>query len=82
MMKLKRLHDKVEKLKSLGSVHIERVTLRLRLRVTRRRKFPHSIGYQTHFINVHSIGGSRGRIRRAPPKGPDSFVSTYKFYET
>ena len=43
---------------NLGSVHIERVTLRLhlRLRVTHRhrRKVPHSIRYQTHFINVHS----------------------------
>ena len=41
-------------------VHIERVTLCLRLRVTRRRrrkrKVPHSIGYQTHFINVCSNG--------------------------
>ena len=36
------------------SVHIERVTLRLRLRVTyrRRRKVPRSIGYQTHFILI------------------------------
>ena len=39
---------------SLGSVHIERVTLRLRLWVTHRHRYkvPHSIGYQTHFIRV------------------------------
>ena len=29
-----------------------------------------------------SIGGSRGRARRTPPKGSDSFVSTYKMFET
>ena len=40
----------------LGSVHTERVTFRLRLPVTRRRrrKVTRSIRYHTHFINVHS----------------------------
>ena len=40
----------------LGSVHTERVTLRLRLRVTRRhrRKVPHSIAHQTHFILIEN----------------------------
>ena len=28
------------------------------------------------------IGGSRGRAQRTPPKDPDSFVSTYKIFET
>ena len=29
-----------------------------------------------------TTGGSRGRARRTPPKGPDSFISTYKIFET
>ena len=32
---------------------------------------------------VHSGGSTGGWRRRAtPPKGPDSFVLTYKFFET
>ena len=31
---------------------------------------------------LQCIAGSRGRRRRAPPYGPDSFVLTYKFFET
>ena len=32
---------------------------------------------------IGSIGGSRGQVRRMPPspKGPDSFVLTYNFFE-
>ena len=37
---------------------------------------------QNLYISNHCIGGSRGRARRAPPKGPDSFVLTYKIFET
>ena len=29
-----------------------------------------------------NIGRSRGHRQRMPPKGPDSFVLTYKFFET
>ena len=29
----------------------------------------------------HFSGGSRRRTRFAPPKSPDSFVLTYKFYK-
>ena len=33
--------------------------------------------------NTHAIGGSRGGVPGArPPKGPDSFVFTYKIFET
>ena len=41
----------------LGSVHIERVTLRLCLRVTRRhrRKVTRSIAYDTHFILIANV---------------------------
>ena len=31
-------------------------------------------------FNIHS-GGSRGGAAGAPPKGPDSFVLTYKIFE-
>ena len=34
-------------------------------------------------FSITGIGGFRGvHPVRAPPKGPDSFVLTYKFYET
>ena len=38
----------------------------------------------TRMLTEHliSIGGSRGLARRTPPRGPDSFVSTYKIFET
>ena len=32
--------------------------------------------------NCYYISGARGRARRTPPKGPDSFVWTYKIFKT
>ena len=32
-------------------------------------------------LSKGGIGGSKGAVPSAPPKGPDSFVLAYKFYE-
>ena len=43
----------------------------------------HGMWAVPHTVRPERIScGSRGRTRHAPPKGPNSFISTHKFYKT
>ena len=75
-MKLQHIPDCKDEIISISLVLLCVVIIFIKLSL--KQDIPHAV-----FFDIpKTLADPGGAARRAPPKGPDSFVLTYKFFET